>query len=186
MQDPFYAFTVESNSETVLAALSVFTGRMPSTVVCLYDSGANCHVFNDSADFKLYQTMLLITVQGFGTDFSITAIGHGNIQLCTKHGAQSSTLLLTNVLHIPHARSNLISGTQLAKHNVFATLRDDGLMLSLHGIPFLDSSVQRGMYQLNVKAIRPSLTPPTLFLLCVDLNSIAVPDHTVKPDFCIT
>jgi hypothetical protein len=158
---------------------------MPSTVLCLYNSGANHHVFNDSADFKLYQTMPPITVRGFGTDFSTTAVGHGSVWLRAKHGAQSSTLLLTNVLHILHVCSNLISSTQLAKHNIIATLCDDGLMLSLHSILFLDGSVQHGMYQLNIKAIRPSLTPPTSLLSHIDLNSTAVPDHTVDPDFCI-
>jgi hypothetical protein len=127
----------------------------------MYDSSANRHVFNNSNDFESYQTIQPLTVWGFGNKFSATAVGRGNVCLRAQHGSNSS------VLHIPCARSNLTSGTELNRHGVISTLSNHSLTLSIYGTPFLDGFVEHGMIHLNAKPIRRS--PPPL-LSRIDLN----------------
>lgn len=94
-----------------------------------------------------------LTVWGFGNKFSATAVGCGNVCLCAQYGSNLSTLLLTNILHIPCARSNLISGIELDQHGVISTLDNHLLTLSIHGTPFLNSFVEHSMIHLNTKPI---------------------------------
>lgn len=180
VQDPFYAFNSLTLEDPFVATLPVFTGDLPSTPICLYDSGANRHVFNDSDDFESYHVIQPLTVRGFGDNFSTPAVGRGDVRLRAQHGSRHSTILLTNVLHIPCARSNLISGTQLARHGVVATLTNHTLTLSLNGTPFVDGYVQHGMYHLNAKPIRP-----TPLLSRIDLNPVDASPNMQRPDFYI-
>ena len=165
---PFFAFNSECTDEPIVATLPIFSGDLPKSPACLYDSGANRHVFNNSDDFESYQTIQPLTVWGFGNKFSATAVGRGNVHLRAQHGSNSSTLLLTNVLQIPCAHSNLISGTELDRHGVISTLGNHSLTLSIHGTPFLDGFVEHGMIHLNAKPIRRS-SPP--LLLCISNSS---------------
>ena len=91
------------------------------------------------------------------------------------HGARSSTLLLNNVLHIPRACSNLISGTQLACHGIIATLRGTDVTLSLNIVPFVNGFVECGMYHLNVTPILSSVSTTSSLLSRVSLNPVLAP-----------
>jgi hypothetical protein len=182
VEEKFYAFNSRCTEEAILATLPVFTGAMPKTASCLYNSGANCHMFNKSSDFETYETIEPLIVQGFGDEFSTTTLGHGDVRLRAMHGARSSTLLLTNVLHIPRARSNLISGTQLACHGIIATLRGTDVTLSLNGVPLVDSFVEHGMYHLNVSPISSSVSTTSSLLSCVSLNLVLAPS-SAEPGF---
>jgi hypothetical protein len=166
-EGPFFAFNSECTNEPIVATLPIFLGDLPKSPVCLYDSGANRHVFNNIDIFESYQTIQPPTVRGFGNKFSATAVGRSNVRLRAQHGSNSSTLLLTNVLHIPCVCSNLISGTELDRHGVISTLGNHSLTLSIHGTPFLNGFVEHGMIHLNAKPIRRSLPP---LLSRIDLN----------------
>lgn len=181
--DPFFAFHTDWVEEPIIATLPIFTGDLPKSPACLYDSGANRHVFNNSDDFEFYETIQPLTVRGFGDKFCATAVGRGSVRLRAQHGSHTSTILLTNVLHIPCARSNLISGTELDRHGVFSTLGNHSLTLSIHGTPFLDGFVERGMIHLNVKPIRQTtpVTPPLLSR--IDLNPANASTNTNQSGF---
>ena len=69
---------------------------------------------------------------------------------------RSTTILLTHVLHIPAARSNLISGVHLNKVGVTAILGDDTATLSFRGQKIFDGTIYNDMFRLNLTIIRPS------------------------------
>jgi hypothetical protein len=97
-------------------------------------------------------------VKGFGDRLATTAVGHSSVCLQSKYGSRTSSFLLTNVLHIPIARTNLVSGIQLATHSVVTTLGKQNIIFTHNNIFILDGFVERGMYRLNTKPIPPSPT----------------------------
>ena len=144
------------HDEPLVASLPVLSDKIPKTDECYYDSGANRHVFHDRSVFESYESILPIAVKGFGDNLSATAIGRGSVRLSSHPAYQHSSILLTNALHIPLARSNLISGTQLHDRGVFVTIGNHSLTLSHRDNIFLDGVVEGGMMRLHTKPIRPS------------------------------
>jgi hypothetical protein len=69
---------------------------------------------------------------------------------------------LSHVLHIPAARTNLISGAQLDKVGVIASIAGGCVTLTFGGSVIVDGSINNGMYGLNVSIMRPLPPPPLL------------------------
>jgi hypothetical protein len=155
---PNLIFVTDDDSQPIISSVPILHEEAPKSAACLYDSGANRHVFNDRAAFETYELIQPLSVKAFGNSLSTTAVGPGSIRLECRYGSRPSSFLITNVLHIPLARSNLISGTQLAAHGVLATLGKSNLVLTYNGIFLLDGFVDRGMYCLNTKPIPRSPT----------------------------
>ena len=107
------------NNNTVITTLPVFDPQQPKLDVCLFDSDANCHIFNDQNFFESYQSISPIDIQGIGTNCLMKAIGCGNVRLQTHCVARVFSIVLTDILHIPHACSNLISGGQFDECGVY-------------------------------------------------------------------
>jgi hypothetical protein len=150
------------DDDPAVASLPVLSEDFPKSDACFYDSGANRHVFHDRSVFESYETTLPLSVKGFGENLSTTAIGRGSVRLTSHPGYHHPSILLTNVLHIPLARSNLVSSTQLGNRDVIATLGKHILTLSHNGSIFLDGLVERGMYRLRTKPIRPATATTSL------------------------
>jgi hypothetical protein len=122
---------------------------------CYFDSGANRHVFHDRAAFTEYTEIGPLTVKGFDRDVTASAIGCGTVRLASHLAGRKTTLLLMNVLHIPTAHSNLISGALLAKKGVNILSAGDTFTL-FSGVVTVASGVLHGdMYKLDVSIIRP-------------------------------
>ena len=178
-EPPNLIFVTEDTSDPIVATIPFLQQDAPKSDICLYDSGANRHVFNDRAAFEHYEPIQPLSVKGFGDSLATTAVGRGSVRLRAKYGIRPSSFLLTNVLHIPLARSNLISGTQLATHGVVTTLGKHNIILTHNNVFILDGFVERGMYRLNTKPIPPS---PTLLSRISESTTIATVD-TTQADF---
>lgn len=139
-----------------VASLPILSENFPKSDICYYDSGANRHVFHDRSVFESYESILPLDVKGFGENLSTTAIGRGSVRITSHPNYHHSSILLTNVLHIPLARSNLISSGQLGERDVVATLAKRTFALSHRGKTFLDGVVEHGMFRLQTTPIRPS------------------------------
>ena len=72
------------------------------------------------------------------------------------HNNQQHSILLNNVLHIPAAHSNLISGVQLDKAGVVSTLGNNSILLSVNNKVLISGTVVNDMYRLNLTVIRPN------------------------------
>ncbi len=93
------------------------------------DAHTNYHVFHNRSAFEEYELTAPLTIKGFRHDLSATAIGRGTVYLEANHGHEKHLILLCNVLHILADRTNLISGVQLDKASIIATLGDNTIQL---------------------------------------------------------
>ena len=109
-ETPNYAWSTHLDNELIIASLPVLDYDLPHSDYCHHDSAANRHVFHNKTAFEEYTPIEPLAVKGFGCNLSTIAIGRGTVRLWCTYGGCESSILLTNVLHILAARSNLISG----------------------------------------------------------------------------
>ena len=126
-----FAFMMEVEGETVdkedkikfdeevhinAVALNVDT---PQDNSINHDTGATRHIFCNRRLFHDYAILESpLNMHSFGSKLSAVAIGKGTIVLKVKFGGSLRNFLLSNVLHIPSARCNLISGSKIDKKGV--------------------------------------------------------------------
>jgi hypothetical protein len=161
-ETPSHAWNSLLDGETIVATLPVLDNDLPRADTCHHDSGANRHVFHDRSAFETYQSIPPLEVKGFGHNLSTAAIGRGTVRVNGRYGSRISPLLLHNVLHIPAARSNLISGPQLDLAGISSLLGDGLATLSIRGENIVGGALYNNMYRLNMSIIRPSQQRPLL------------------------
>ena len=179
---PSFAFVTRVCNSPVVTTLPVFGQETPKNHTCFYDSGANRHVFNDRSAFETYRAIKPIPVKGFGDDYSTSAVGSGSVRVHAKYYGRVSSLLFTSVLHIPAARSNLISGVELDNAGVIATLGHGRATLSYSGTNLISGQIQDGMYRLDVTVVPSSSsiakTSSPVAHVAIDANSPHSDFHT--------
>jgi len=161
--------TTVCDSTVAQATLPILNPNLPRDNTCHHDSGANCHVFHDRSTFEDYDVIALLTVKGFGHDLSATAIGRGTVWLEGYHKNDKCSILLRNVLHIPAARTNLISGIELDKAGVVALMGHSTIHLYSGSKILISRELVNDMYKLDVKIVNPRL--PLLTNRITDLNA---------------
>jgi hypothetical protein len=155
-ETPTHAWQSTLDNDVITASLAVLDPNMERSDICHHDSGANRHVFHNGSAFKTYQPIGPVAVKGFGHDLSTAAVGRGTVRVSGKYGRNVTTILLKNVLHIPAARLNLISGQQLDKTGVTSWLCDGLVTLSVKGRNIVGGALYDEMYRLNMTIIRPT------------------------------
>jgi Pol polyprotein len=128
------------------AMLPILDLHMPHDNTCHHDSGANHHVFHDRSAFKDYEVIAPLTMKGFGHNLLALAIGRGNMYLEEFHNRKKCSILLQNVLHILTSRTNLISGIQLDKSSIIATLGHNTVQLHLKNKVIVSGKMMNDMY----------------------------------------
>lgn len=132
------------------------TARMDNT--CYHDSGANRHIFFDRAVFDNYREIPNLQVKGFGSTLSTAAIGVGDIFFTASCGGKNTELRLSNVLHVPSARLNLISQGCLERRNISCHFENGMVTLSLRGAGIVDGRIlPNNLYRLNMTPITRNL-----------------------------
>jgi Pol polyprotein len=158
------------------ATLPILNLHMPCDNTCHHDSSTNCHVFHDRSAFEDYKVITPLTVKGFGHNLSALAIGQGNVHLEGFHNHKKCSILLQNVLHIPTARTNLISGIQLDKSGIVATLGHNTVQLRLKNKVIVSSKIMNDMYQLNMNIIKPQIASLALHITDPDITTKSSPE----------
>jgi hypothetical protein len=179
VSEPFVLATQITDDEPFVASIDIFNSDTPKSDNCFYDSAANRHVFHDRSAFETYQSIPPLAVKGFGEDLSAAAIGRGTVRLEGRHNDRSFPIILTNVLHIPCARVNLISGGEFTERNVIATIQRPLSFFCLRGTIFLEAFFEHGFYRFNARIIRP--TPSLLSRISQPLVSASTMSQ--QPDF---
>ena len=159
-ETPHHAWSIQLGNEPIVASLPVLDNSLPCADTCHHDSGANRHVFHDRSAFETYQSIQPVQVKGFGHNLSTTAIGRGTVRVNGRYGTRVSPIVLHNVLHIPAARSNLISGPQLDLAGVSSLLGDGLATLSIRGENVVGGALHNDMYRLNMSIVRPDRQRP--------------------------
>lgn len=98
-EPPNLIFATFDDTHPVVATVPILHNGMPKSDTCLYDSGANRHVFNDCAVFETYEHIQPLSVQAFGNKLSTTAIGRGSVRLRSRFGICSSSLPSAKMLN---------------------------------------------------------------------------------------
>ncbi|KAJ3843954.1 hypothetical protein F5878DRAFT_603225 [Lentinula raphanica] len=120
-----------------------------------HDTGATRHIFRERKFFQDYEVLETpIQVHGFGSNLSAIAVGKGTVNLQAKVKNTPRSFSISNVLYIPSARCNLISGSRLDKKGV-KTKTGDGKITyyNSHSIPFAMGSVVRDLFRMEVTPV---------------------------------
>lgn len=142
-----------------------FNLHIPQTDAINHDTGATRHIFVNKDWFHNYEDLISpLKMLGFGSDLSATAIGKGTIILKATHNNTTRQFSLSNVLHIPTARSNLISGSRLDKKGVST--------LSGKGTPFASGKIIYNLYQMSVLPVKQPDNSTTQNLIAAMIPSI--------------
>ena len=127
-----------------------------------HDTGATRHIFRDQKFFHDYVLLSEpLKVHGFGSKLSAVAVGKGTIILHSKIGNSHRNFSLSNVLHIPSARCNLISGSRLDQKGV-STMTGNGKItyLNKHNTCFAIGSIVRDLYKMDVTPVMSPNSDP--------------------------
>lgn len=126
--------------EDVLVFVSaVLDGELTQESTVNHDTGATRHIFRSQELFH---------------DYSILET-HVN-------GLKEHTFSLSNVLHIPTAHCNLISGSRIDRKGVKTTTGDGKITYTnSSNVPFAQGSIIRDLYQMNVVAVKAQKTSST-------------------------
>jgi hypothetical protein len=183
-ETPVYVWNTLLGNELIIASLPILEHELQHSDDCYHDSAANRHVFHDKSAFETYTSIEPLSVKGFGRNLSTVAIGRGTVRLRCENGTRESSVLLTDVLHIPAARSNLISGVRLDNAGVTTTLGNGGILLTHEGCPFVAGKIRHGMYRLNVEIVRPTRRVNNHMTYLRNLSYVAAA-NLHDPDFYI-
>lgn len=145
-------FTDSGTPEAVKCNASILDATRPISEACIHDSGANKHVFHSRRSFKMYTEIEPVKVNGFGKDLNTCAVGVGSVLVeAWKEGGLKVLYELTNCIHVPSARYNLISQAQLDNAGVSATAGNGKITIHKDGLILLSGHLGTNMmYKLNM------------------------------------
>lgn len=145
-------YTESGIPELIKCNASALDASRPILEVCIHDSGANRHVFHSRDSFKHYKEIEPVKVNGFGKDLNTCAVGIGTVYVeAWREGKPKVLYELTNCIHVPSARYNLISQAQLDQAGVEAVVGNSKITLHKQGLILLDGVLSSNlMYQLNM------------------------------------
>jgi hypothetical protein len=189
-ETPSDAWIALLEESAFVVSLPVLGESAPKNDACHYDSGANRHVFHDHTAFEKYEIINPLTVRGFGGHYTAAAIGRGTVRLEGRYYGKKSTIVLTEVLHIPVAHSNLVSGLALNDAGIAGKLDKRTVILSRNGVAIVGGIVRNNMFQLDANIIRPTTPVPLSHNPCLnDPISKLVPTAAIadsrRQDFSI-
>jgi hypothetical protein len=191
-ETPVNSWNIALGNEILKVELPILEESMPRSDACHHDSGASRHVFHDRSAFETYRAIDPVAVKGFGRGLTAAAVGYGTVRVIGRYGDRASPIILNNVLHIPAARSNLVSGLQLDRAGVSSLLENGLACLASRGVKIVGGAVHEEMYRLNMTIVRPKgpqapsllsrLGPPTLLSRIAPLAAAVSLDQA---GFCI-
>jgi hypothetical protein len=120
-----------------------------------HDTGASRHIFNKLKSFRDYTAFELpLVVHGFGTSLTTQAVGKGKVVLKGTYEGTKRNFSVSNALHIPTARCNLISGSRLDRKGV-STQTGQGKITYFNAanVPFAAGAIVRDLYQMDVEIV---------------------------------
>lgn len=146
------------------------------------DSGATTHITHDlqnlaiSSDYSGNEGLMV----GNGNLLSISSVGSNTIPLKSNSASSPGSLLLNNILFVPHITKNLLSISQFTKDNhVTIEFNSDSCFVKdnhSHKI-LLKGSLSNGVYQMDLSsilcknraysAVSSANLPSTIYVPCI-------------------
>jgi hypothetical protein len=139
----------ESTFPTIPKSHAVFNSQ---SIITLLDSGASDHCFTER---ELFTTYRLInpprTGQSAGKDSTFTIEGSGVAELSVGDHGITSKVLLSDSLHTPNLRSNLISVSKLVSKGARVSFEGDkAIVCNAEGTQIFAAMKRDGLYVVNV------------------------------------
>ena len=116
-----------------------------------FDSGATVHVCNNKDLFKTYKEVADQQEVIMGNGNGAKVLGKGSVEI---QFTSNKRLTLTNVLHVPDIKKNLVSASILCKSGVKSVLEADNLILSKNGVFVGKGYACNGMFKLSINEIK--------------------------------
>jgi hypothetical protein len=156
--------TTAAEGGTYWCSATAFNASTPKSNVNLffYDNGATKSIFNDHALFRSYNRFdTAVNVNGFDSGLLAPAPAGGIVRLESIVNGRKIMLDISDALHVPTARVNLISGSALDRKGVTAVTQDGKIELSKNGQVIAQGNLWNGLYRLNLTPV-PQNTPSTI------------------------
>jgi hypothetical protein len=121
-----------------------------------WDTGATSGVFHDRTVFKDYVIFdRPIQVNGFGSNLATIAQAMGSVELESEVNGVLDKFTLTEVLHIPNARCNLVSAIRMDRKGAYSVTGNGKVTIYICGsqTPFVVGEIQNNLYKLKVHPI---------------------------------
>ena len=165
-----------------------FQASAADSLKIFHDSGANRHIFFDRTHFDNYRTIPPLTINGFGSSVSSAAIGVGDIFLHAKCNGKTSTIKLSEVLHVPSARMNLVSQGCLERRGVSSRSKDGRMTLTMNHADILTGNLQHNnLFLLDATPVSRNLADRILPSISLADRIAPLPKDNgrkVSVDFC--
>jgi hypothetical protein len=108
-----FSFATQFIEDAVCAARALDITE-PKENGTYHDSGASRHVFHNRRVFSDYEEFTAaVKVKGFDSSVEAAVLGRGTVHLTCRSEGRECTVNLSDVLHVPNTRCNLVSQTQL-------------------------------------------------------------------------
>ena len=114
------------------------------------DTGATCHVYLDKKMFSTFEPIETGEKVFMGNSATLEIKGQGKVVLKMTYRKE---LTLTNVLHVPGIRKNLVCGSLLNSHGFRLVFEFDKFVFSNSGMYVGKGYMSDDMWKLNVMAI---------------------------------
>jgi hypothetical protein len=115
-----------------------------------------------------------LTVNGFESSLSATAIASGTVKLNSTINNKSITVVLTDVLHIPSGRCNLISHGSLDEKGVGGSLEEGKITLKFRGNAIMEGTrLPDRLYKMNAVPISLTNSASLTTIPQIELSSFA-------------
>ncbi|CAI7839154.1 unnamed protein product [Closterium sp. NIES-53] len=134
-----------ANESEGAAMFSGGSSGKKSTNAWFLDTGATQHMTHSASFLTNVGAPRDVTRVVFGNDKSLPVVGVGSTRLIVDGGPVD----ITNVLHVPGLKVNLLSVTQLAKKGVKVTIDDAKMNLFWKGKQFAQGVLNGELYQLK-------------------------------------
>ena len=118
-----------------------------------YDTAATVHVSYDRSAFKTYEDVTDGQEVQMGNEVRSKVVGKGTVELVFTSGKK---VILTNVLHVPDMRRNLVSGDLLGKPGIQVVFKSGKLILSKNGNFVGKGYACNGMIKFSLNESSPS------------------------------
>lgn len=170
-EEPVYTFNLAESCNVVICATQALDKQIAKSNDTFHDSGATSHVFhNCHAFFDYNQLTKPINVKGFGSALSAVAVGRGKVKLIGKLSSGSVIqTIITDALHIPTGRCNLLSQTALDKKGVSSRTGNGLIELIYNGQTIIEGAIKNDLYQLHVT---PELNADPMTVAINALNDV--------------
>ncbi len=138
----------EDHEKMLVAALSA---NDHTTYDWILDSGARQHITFEQERFTTYERISPRKVF-MGDETVLEAIGKGNIKATMQVGGELSHATITQVLHVPKMKNNLIFVTKLISKGFEVEFDKDGCKVNHgRGVVVAEARRDKNLYLLNVK-----------------------------------